>query len=69
MNDEKLKAILLRLVEEIEHLRANLEVVAAVAGHQKGINTAAASNALNQAKSSSQPHYDKLRKDINEISS
>lgn len=69
MNDASVKAILAALVEEIEHLRASLEVVSGIAGHQKGISAGKAADAVSLAKSSSKKHYDKLRKAINEISS
>ena len=64
MNEAKVKTILTQLVEEIEHLRASLEVVAAVAGHQKGISTGKAAEAVNMAKFSNRSHYAALRKEI-----
>jgi hypothetical protein len=69
VNDEGLKKILRDLVADIENLRANLEVVAAVAGHQKVISRGTAMSAESQAKASNQKHYDKLRKAIDELAS
>ena len=67
MSEVTVKMILTQLVEEIEHLRASLEVVAGVAGHQKGISMGKAADAVNMAKSSNRSHYDLLRKAIDEL--
>ena len=61
------KKVILQLVEEIEHLRASLEVVAGVAGNQKEISVGKAADAVKQAKFSNRSHYDVLRKQIEEL--
>jgi hypothetical protein len=58
------KDVLLEVVRELEDLRANLELHAAVLGHEKGISPYAAQDAMTGAKKIVAGRFDKLRSQI-----
>jgi hypothetical protein len=60
--DQPMKELLVKLVAEIEHLRAMQDLLAARVG--TGVSLAVAAEAMQTALTDNKPQYDALRKEI-----